>query len=761
MASAADSYLVQTSMMKEDETPDFTSKQWTFINDINQGNYGNRQVQFDMSGFFNAARFMSFSEMILVLPLVTVLSPEDVFSDASTYNVLNGMGPNLPAASSTAVPRPNNLYSVGFKSGYWNLIYSMSVNADGVDVVQLQPNLNYIASAKAMMEWSQSDVQKHGPLCGFLPDDELSWSINPTQVGNASGYGVCNNSLPPSAKQLAFPTDSTALTLGYSSSSISSLNTNVSHVNEALYERMLKTSSYTAPILPANGCTDFDPKYTAIGQGLVSSVYTTSLADSVFPMQSSGSGNQASAITDSVATSSARIWITTAYIRLKDVCDFFSKLPLCRSLNLKLIINLNTGHLAVRQPNYLPSYGLQALPIATAIAAGGTLAATPHEITGVNYIQVLTGDVLKLSAASGAVESLKTVPSGGAHINYPGTTTATPLYGYGQVYDNSFQNTCPLMLAKCVSSVLKNTGSGIQVATPAATQNVEQDVFPGLNCGLYSQYRNGLRLSIAIAAPESTWHNNISGLSSYQHPLKSCRIYVPSVEMVPSKAIRYLENHKQQMVTYDDFYTFTYNGIASGAQFNYMAANNIANAKYLVVIPFYHDDSVQSGVNTPYSSWDGVAGTGGQQIASSAPAYWNLNCSRLPFEPISPFDSAPATTAPGALISRYNVLLSNQTVYQRDREYDFETFLEEVQELGAINGGLDTGLTSGLIDFRKWSNNYRYYVTNLARRLEGDNTPKSITLQGINSTVYPMDLQIFVIYSKKVSLDVGTGRVSV
>jgi hypothetical protein len=757
MASAADSYLVQTSMMKEDETPDFTSKQWTFINDINQGNYGNRQVQFDMSGFFNAARFMSFSEMILVLPLVTTLSPLDFYTDANpSATGLNGLGPNLNPATSSYIPKPNNLYSVGFKSGYWNLIYSMSVNADGVDVVQLQPNLNYLCSAKAMMEWSQSDVDKHGPLCGFLPDDDLSWGINATQCGNENGFGVYNNSLPPEQKQIAYSGGPASTTTAPGTSSSGILNSSTPHVNRGLYERMLKTSSYIVPLSQGVGATAYDPKYTGKDQGSLSSAYTTSLADSVFPVAST-SGAQNSAISDNAKETSARVWITTAYIRLKDVCDFFSKLPLCRSLNLKLIINLNTGHLTVRQPNFLSSY--------SGAPESGTYALHPLNAAAGTFYQALSGTSLApvlsgtwagsnivVSSGSGTVDTAKLKSSASTHVNAC-AGQVTPDFGYGNITDNSFQNTCPLMLAKCVSSVLTNVSSvgGVQIGTPNYNQNVEQDLYPGLNCGIYSQYRNGLALSIAVAAPDTNYHN-VTGLSSYTHPLKSCRIYVPSVEMVPSKAIRYLENHKQQMVVYDDFYTFTYNGIASGGQFNYMAANNIANAKYLIVIPFYHDDTVGS-----VASANNVLQTRGDM----APQHWNMNCSRVPFEPISPFDSAPATTAPGAMISRYNVLLSNQTVYQRDREYDFETFLEEVEELGAINGGLDTGLTSGLIDFRKWSNNYRYYVTNLARRLEGDNTPKSITLQGINSSAYPMDLQIFVIYSKKVSLDCGTGRVSV
>lgn len=750
MASAADSYLVQTSMIKDDETPDFTSKQWTFVNDINQGNYGNKQVQFDMTGFFNAARFMSFSEMVLVIPLVTVLTPDDLYTDSTSASLYSGLGPTLPTAGSAA--KPNNLYSMGFKSGYWNLIYSMSVNADGVDAVQLQPNLNYYASYKANTTWSASDVAKHGPLCGFLPDDELSWGINPTYVADKNGYGVYNNTLPAGTQQLGYAPPTTG-----SSANYSILDTNTPHVNNALYERMCKTSTYVSPlginsadqiVVTGDAPASWDSKYVGQSDGTLSSQFTSNLKDAVFVMDPPN---------DNTWSKSARVWITTAYIRLKDVCDFFSKLPLCRSLGLKLIINVNLGHLSVRQPTLGVPYGLDpsgtSADFSKAPVSGNanppTVFSTIYPTAGYQI-----GDVAGKSISLSTLEcATKTTGAGVIPQNWPNTAGGVvPVYGYGQIYDNSFSNTCPIMLAKCVSSLNTNNSSRTP-ETPLLNQVIEQDIFPGVNCGIYSQQRNGLRLSINIATPDTNYHpQQASALAGFSHPLKSCRIYVPSVEMVPSKAIRYLENHKQQMVEYDDIYTFTYNGIKPGQQFNYMAANNVANAKYLIVIPFFHDDTVKA---------TGPNGSASAQHMTSTPANWNRNCSACPFEPISPFDSAPATTAPYGMLQRYNVLLSNQTVYQRDREYDFETFLEEVSEANAINGGLDTGLTSGLVDFRKWSNNYRYYVTNLARRLEGDNTPKSITLQGTNGTILTMDLQIFVVYSKKISLDVGTGRISV
>ena len=38
------------------------------------------------------------------------------------------------------------------------------------------------------------------------------------------------------------------------------------------------------------------------------------------------------------------VWYTTAFIRMKDLSDFFNKLPLSTKFDCKLVINVNTGY---------------------------------------------------------------------------------------------------------------------------------------------------------------------------------------------------------------------------------------------------------------------------------------------------------------------------------------------------------------------------------------------------------------------------------
>ena len=134
----------------------------------------------------------------------------------------------------------------------------------------------------------------------------------------------------------------------------------------------------------------------------------------------------------------------------------------------------------------------------------------------------------------------------------------------------------------------------------------------------------------------------------------------------------------------------------------------------------------------------------------------------IPIPPYqSMFDTAPATTCPLASITQFNVQVGGQNLFQQNFSYDFETFINETSAMNAINGGISTGITSGLISSYDWDNAYRYYVADVSRRLGSeDGTPKSITVQGTNNTTKTMDYVCFVVFEKKVSVNMLTGEIA-
>lgn len=101
------------------ETP-YESKQWNFINDINNGVYTNTQqslVQFDLSSIYNSSGFVDVSQIYLTIPLVYTAC----YSTANPANV-------APTANA------GNEFLITPKCGYYNPIQSIKVQINGQTV---------------------------------------------------------------------------------------------------------------------------------------------------------------------------------------------------------------------------------------------------------------------------------------------------------------------------------------------------------------------------------------------------------------------------------------------------------------------------------------------------------------------------------------------------------------------------------------------------------------------------------------------------
>jgi hypothetical protein len=206
--------------------------------------------------------------------------------------------------------------------------------------------------------------------------------------------------------------------------------------------------------------------------------------------------------------------------------------------------------------------------------------------------------------------------------------------------------------------------------------------------------------------------------------LPSCRLVVPTFEMDYAREEEMLALAPKKKIVYNDIYNYNILAQATGASFNQLITNGLANASSLVVIPMINSASNYTVV--PYTS---------------------------------PFDSAPATTCPNASITNFNVSLSGKMLFQQNLLYDYEVFNNEVQHTNAINGGLTTGLTSGLVGRYEWDNGYRYYVADLKRHLPADDgVPRSIAVMGTNNTSVTMDYICFVSFERTIELDLYTGK---
>lgn len=207
--------------------------------------------------------------------------------------------------------------------------------------------------------------------------------------------------------------------------------------------------------------------------------------------------------------------------------------------------------------------------------------------------------------------------------------------------------------------------------------------------------------------------------------LNSCRLYVPCYTLDPQHELELISIQKIREVLYTDIYNFNVTGIAAGGSFNSIVTNGICNPKFVIVIPM-----VNSAANA-------LAGLITYQ---------------------SPFDSAPGTTAPLASIQNFNVQIGGRNIFQQNFNYDFEDFVNELSHANAINGGETIGLTSGLITQAMWSNSYRYYVADVGRHEKPEDlVPKSITILGTNNTAITMDYICFVVFGRKIKINMEDG----
>lgn len=621
----ADEYTLHESTADSRSEPVYTSKQWAYQPDQNAGSYSSRQVIFDLSGFYNSQRFINPQEMVLVLPIVSTLTSSKTYAKTHTTPFFNGLGVNpyykagTDGINSAVASFGNNgaqitdQFAMGFKSGYWNLVNSIQIQVDGKDVIQTIPNINYHASFVANTTWSQSDVQKHGPMLGFLPDQSDSWKViagrtdfwSGSILGSSEGWGICNNSLTnaPSAYPNNGDRDPFEAKDATTNEAVKSSNTNflfsgpVEHhqasVNSAFFERMKwtnrldKVASITsAPLDAPVGNSSVYSKHIAMSGAIKDSLenYMSCEAMAVKNSLTAGELKQDDYVgADADCTLAYRQLCTTCVIRFKDICHLFGQLPISRGLYMRMVINVNLGSLI--------------------IPTSGTLAVGPDP----------------------------------AIAGYPLYVPDGTDVGSSAKYINNFLNpTCPIMLAPLKASALTN-GDANSSGTPlkgAYPKTANLMIYPGMAADSGTTARGAFVLSVNIAKtdPIHVQHGHSGTGLSDGHKLSSCFIYAPIIDMEPAVTSKYLTENKIKGVNYKDVYSFVIPSVTTSSSFTIQLANGIVNAERLIMIPYF--------------------------LPSSSTA---LDKNML-FEPLSPFDSAPATTAPMAELSQFQVLISNMNV---------------------------------------------------------------------------------------------------
>ena len=635
----ADNLVYEESLNTEIDQSEFISKKWVYVNDNNSQNYTS-QVVIDSTPLSNAGGWINWQESFIIMPLVVQLQSSDPA--------------DLPANTSLGD------YAWAFKSGFWQMINSMTVEFNNQNVIQQTPFLNVFRSFKANTSFSQDDLFNVGPTTGFYPDTATSWSYNNNFEAD-NGYNGNGLNIPYTNNN-NYLLNSVKLTGTFTATGA----TAPVDIPDTAFNLPWSGVAGTPELGPAVGVVPdavqavlYSGQGANIGETLNVIGNDKNINDGMLkrqqwynynPSETSSCKGQSNVNNDqtdltvyrssySVASSSAgnAVWNVYAKLRLKDLADFFEKMPLLKGSTIRFYINTNQSII-----NFSTTLG-------TLNSTTGAISEFPElSVQSVNVIGGLTN---------------------------------------------------PLMLASA------NFGQGTST----------------LVSGAYS-------LSVSI------FKNNFSSQNSNaKSPLNSCRLYAPVYTMNPLAESKYLSLAPTKKVMYKDIFQYQFNNIGRSEPFNFLVTNGIANICSVLVFPVisknqtFTPDVGAPLINQPFGS------------------------------PLNPCCPSPAMPDPITFTS-FNILVSGVNLFLNNEMYDFEAFLEQLNQSNQLNGGLTTGLASGLVNEQMFSSGYRYYYGDCSRILPSERgVSRSIQVVGQNVSQVSCDIMVFVEFMREITIDIATG----
>lgn len=389
----ADETQLDKSLADESGKPaTFVDKQWLYVNDSNNGSYTG-QIVIDSTTLSNSGSYIGWSESFIQVPLVLQAESTSLNDNTKKFD-----------------------FGMALKSGYWQLIHSMSVEFNNGSVVQQTQFLNVFSSFKNLTSWSEGDLACWGKVTGFCPDTADSWVYNTVaaaaSAGNGlqgSGTGFCNNRLaktfaPSGAlSDVAYPTANvfTATSLVVATEASSFSDNVCGCANTGLLQRMK--------------WLNFDMVCPTGGSGSVVAAVANSanvLANKVSLLTTNEAGLKQIFKNYISTAANARIIYFNAIIRLKDICDFFDKMPLMKGATMRLFINTNQCYLPLKvvaaqvdasgSVLAFPALGLQSTP--TILGGGQTC---PIMVSSADLGQGMNAIAPVKAAVPGAAVDLK------------------------------------------------------------------------------------------------------------------------------------------------------------------------------------------------------------------------------------------------------------------------------------------------------------------------------------------------------------------
>jgi len=317
-----DSIVFEETVNTEVSSSEFVDKQWLYVNDNNNGSYSS-QIVLDTTPLANSGSYINWSEAFILMPLVLQFERASGTATMSATAAMDYLG--------------------ALKSGYWNMLHSMSVEFNNGNIIQQVPFMNVFCSFKNITSWSKNDLTNWGAVTGFCPDSARSWAYLAAAPAAGlllagSGSGLTNNRNAPYVSITNLGTTFVPYNF-LTRATLASVDVRQAW-NDGLFERQTYLN--------------YDPVDSAVNpascnQGLLMS------------------GANCSQVFRSFVNAADNLrWIAIdAVIRLKDIADFFQKCPMLKGSTMRLYLNTNQCYFQVTQTSaiYDASGNLTAQPI--------------------------------------------------------------------------------------------------------------------------------------------------------------------------------------------------------------------------------------------------------------------------------------------------------------------------------------------------------------------------------------------------------------
>jgi hypothetical protein len=211
----------------------------------------------------------------------------------------------------------------------------------------------------------------------------------------------------------------------------------------------------------------------------------------------------------------------------------------------------------------------------------------------------------------------------------------------------------------------------------------------------------------------------VSDANTFNKIFTACRLYSPVYTLSPLFEDTYF-NQPPKTIHYSSYFRAVTPSLAHGNSLNsFLVSNALTRIRSVLVFP----------------------------VASSQN---NM---------LSPFSSCPTTCMSYAFMNNFNVKIGGSNHYQEGQVYSWEHFREEISKRG-VNGNMELGLGSGLINELEWNAGYRFLYVDLRKKASQaqDDMAKSVYLEGTNISGVAVTYHVFVEYEKQITINMSTGQ---